>query len=156
MCTIEGNTGTIAATGTNPHTATTGCSHVPQAKSQALSGNRHCTTGTMEGILQGRHNTHYAIVSRVHPFHAVQHSKGLQSTSAKSKVLSQWPASTSETGIFEWLKCLEYQYLEYRCLKQIMTEYLPVPGTSSWKWLTNTVIPACDCVVIQAENGLST
>ena len=36
MCTIEGNTGIIAATGTTPLAATTGCSHVCQAISQAL------------------------------------------------------------------------------------------------------------------------
>ena len=31
MCTTEGNTGTISATGTTPHTATTGCSLLRQA-----------------------------------------------------------------------------------------------------------------------------
>ena len=37
VCTIEGNIGTIAATGTTPHTATTGCSHLSaKRESQAL------------------------------------------------------------------------------------------------------------------------
>ena len=36
MCTVEGNNGTLAATGTTPHTVTTGCSHVCQAISQIL------------------------------------------------------------------------------------------------------------------------
>ena len=36
MCTIEVNTGIIAATGTTPHTATTGCSYLCQAISRAL------------------------------------------------------------------------------------------------------------------------
>ena len=34
LCTIEGNIGTIAAIGTTPHAATTGCSHLCQGISQ--------------------------------------------------------------------------------------------------------------------------
>ena len=50
ICTIQVNTGTIAAIGTTPHTAITGCSHVCHAISRALlEGNRHYSTGTMEG-----------------------------------------------------------------------------------------------------------
>ena len=49
MCTIEGKTGTISATGTTPHSVPTGCSHLCRAISQALYlvtgtivGSRHC------------------------------------------------------------------------------------------------------------------
>ena len=51
MCTIEGITGTISATGTTPHTDTAACSHLCQAISQALhaAGNRHDSTGTLGG-----------------------------------------------------------------------------------------------------------
>ena len=51
MCRPE-NTGTIVATGTTPHTATAGCSHVCQANPQALYQATGTTkTGAIEGIL---------------------------------------------------------------------------------------------------------
>ena len=51
MYTIGVNTGTIAAAGTTPHTATIGFSHLRQAISQAITANRHYSTGTVEGPL---------------------------------------------------------------------------------------------------------
>ena len=40
MCTIEGNIGTIAADGTTPHTATTGCAYLRQVipEAQRIAG----------------------------------------------------------------------------------------------------------------------
>ena len=46
-CVPTRNTGTMAATGTNPHTATTGCSHTCQAILQVLSR----ATGTTQPAL---------------------------------------------------------------------------------------------------------
>ena len=47
ICTIEGNTGTIAETGTTPHAAAAECSN----KSQAILQGLWRATGTMEGTL---------------------------------------------------------------------------------------------------------
>ena len=44
MCTIEGNTGTIAATGTTTHTA----APVPSDFAGTIAGIRHYSTGTTE------------------------------------------------------------------------------------------------------------
>ena len=42
MCTLEGNAGTVPATGTSPHTATTGCSHLCNNDfTGTIAGNRH-------------------------------------------------------------------------------------------------------------------
>ena len=50
MCTIEENTGTIAATGTTPHTTIMGCSQMCQAIiTGVIAGNRHYSTGTIAG-----------------------------------------------------------------------------------------------------------
>ena len=60
MCTIEGNTGTIAETGSAPHNPTTGCSRLCQGVLQApyVAGNGHYSTGTIQGPLLWPYHRH--------------------------------------------------------------------------------------------------
>lgn len=51
MCTLEGNTGIVAASGTTPHTATTGFSICAKRIRRYYGGKRHYSAGTIEGAV---------------------------------------------------------------------------------------------------------
>ena len=82
MYTIDRNTGTTAATGTTPHSATTGCSHVCQTTG-VIAGNWHYySTGTTEGPLY--HNIIQVCTWRIPIYHTIHstHVRGMSRTMA--------------------------------------------------------------------------